>query len=379
MEMRTIRDVLIDACTGCGACTNICPKDCVAMIADGAGFLRPSIDQSKCIGCGKCRSVCPALTKKDAAESQIEPQCYAAWSLDDEIRFHSTSGGIFTHLAQSILRQGGVVVGARYRKDHTVEHAMISSEAELPALRQSKYVQSDVGLVYRDVRSRLEHQQPALFVGTPCQCAGLRRFLGRDYNTLYLCDFICRGVNSPVIYRDYLKELENSYGSAAKRVWFKNKTISWNKFCTKVLFQDGQEYLADRETDPYMLGYIKSDLSCYMRPSCYQCDFKGIKRPVDITLGDFWGVEKQFPDIHTEKGVSLVLAHSEKALSLLSGMRNEVSLIRADLAKALEHNTCALSSVKNGVSSEMFYQKLKEKGSFKKTIQLCRDKNEGDI
>jgi len=233
-------------------------------------------------------------------------------------------------------------VGARYRSDHLVEHALIRKKEEIEQLRQSKYVQSDIGFVFREVKNELKNGKPLLFAGTPCQCAGLRSFLEKDYENLYLCDFICRGVNSPLVYLKYLNELEERYGSKVKRVWFKNKTFGWNNFATKIIFEDGQEYIADRETDPFMLGYIKSKTTLYMRESCYQCKFKGVSRPVDITLGDFWGVEKQFSDVDTKNGISVVLVHSEKGKKLFDKIGKMIFSIESDVTNVILSNKCIL-------------------------------------
>lgn len=332
-------------CTGCAACRNGCPTNCIAMEPREKGFLYPQVDPEQCVECGRCEAICPVLHSPKLPKDPQTPACYAAWSKDPDIRFHSTSGGVFSHLAQAILSQGGCVVGARYRPDHLVEHTIITSPQEIALLRQSKYVQSEIGLVYRQIEAGLNAKKPVLFTGTPCQCAGLRSFLGVEYENLFLCDFICRGVNSPQVYQAYLRQLEKEYASPVQQVWFKNKTFGWNNFATKVIFESGQEYLAARETDPYMLGYLKSHLSQDMRPSCYNCQFKGIRRPVDITLGDFWGVEKQFPDIDTHNGVSCVIVQSKKGDKLFRSLSQTLIFQSADLKLALRCNRCAVESV----------------------------------
>lgn len=360
MEVNTIQSLPKEQCTGCAACVNRCPADCISMQSDGEGFSFPTVDESRCTGCGACRVSCPVLNPGAEPEANHAPGCYAAWSKDEQVRFQSTSGGVFTHLAQAIFAQGGSVAGAGYRTDHLVEHVLISSEANLEPLRQSKYVQSEIGLVYREIGDRLCQGKPVLFVGTPCQCAGLQGFLQKEHENLFLCDFICRGVNSPKVYLAYLRELEERYSSFVKQVWFKNKTYGWNRFCTKIVFENGREYLADRETDPFMLGYIKSRLSLYMRPCCYDCRFKGIRRPTDITLGDFWGIEKQFPALDTKKGVSLVLVQSGKGRRLFDQSAAELQFLPADFVS--DHNRCAIQSVRLPEERARFYRNLESRG-----------------
>lgn len=349
-------------CTGCGACMNRCPVNCISMQSGNEGFFYPAISEDECIKCGSCKTACPVLTPPPYDEDL--PSCYAAWSVDPDIRFNSTSGGVFTHLAQLILQCGGYIVGARYRADHLVEHVMISSENELKELRQSKYVQSEIGSIFRKVESQLAKGKTVLFAGTPCQCAGLRMYIGRDHSNLYLCDFICRGVNSPAVYQKYLRELEKQYKSPVKRVWFKNKTHGWNRFCTKIVFENNQEYLADRETDPFMLGYIKSKLSLYMRPSCYHCRFKGISRPVDITLGDFWGASTQNAAFDSDKGTSLVMVYTSKGEKLLRRAKG-LEIYPAEINNALEHNICATQSVQMPEDRQYFFQQLQTDEFFK--------------
>ena len=340
MEMNNISALPKVECTGCGSCYNCCPVDAIQMKPDKRGFLFPVVLSKRCINCSQCVSACPILTKEVPCQ-QKEPVCYAAWSKNEAVRFCSTSGGVFTHLAEAILDQGGLVAGARYRQDHLVEHTLIQSKNNIEQLRQSKYVQSETGLVFRQIKEALISGKPVLFVGTPCQCAGLRSYLGKSYEKLYQCDFICRGVNAPAVYLAYLKKLEDQYKSPVKQIWFKNKTFGWNNFCTKIIFEDGQVYLADRETDPYMLGYIKSKLSCYMRDCCYDCKFKGISRHTDITLGDFWGI-KNIPNL--ENGVSVVLLHTEKANSFFFYL-SDIEYQEKNLQDVLPSNVCIQRSV----------------------------------
>lgn len=368
MEIKTIECLPKEDCTGCGACVNRCPAGCISMERDEEGFLYPAVCHDKCLSCFACKAVCPVLSPPESPDSGEQPDCYAAWSSDPEIRFQSTSGGVFSHLAQAVLEGGGAVAGAAYRGDHLAEHRMIAAADEIGALRQSKYLQSETGFIYRAAEERLQTGQTVLFTGTPCQCAGLRAYLGKEYENLLLCGFICRGVNSPMVYLAYLRELERQYASPIKQVWFKNKTHGWNQFCTKVVFEDGQEYLAGRETDPFMLGYIKSRLSLYMRPSCYRCRFKGWDRSADITLGDFWGIERQNPEIDSKDGVSLVVVHSPKGRRLWSALGDAVYSERRSLSEALSDNACFYDSVKPAPLREAFFRGLSQDG-FRTTIE----------
>jgi len=342
------------------------------MLPDTEGFLHPSVDAKKCIGCGKCAAICPVLPENKSEPLSGEPDCYAAWSRDEEIRFNSTSGGVFTHLAEAVLDMGGAVAGAKYREDNLVEHAVIHSKSEIELLRQSKYVQSEMGMVFRQIKSELTDGKPILFAGTPCQCAGLRAYLGHDDPNLYLCDFICLGVNSPKVYAAYLHELENKFGTRVKRVWFKNKTFGWKKFSTRIDFENGYKYIADRDEDTFMLGYVKPQATLYMRSSCYQCKFKGISRPTDITLADFWGVEKIFPDINIDHGVSAVMVHSERGRELFEKLKGLICFYPCASAQILKSNPRMTSSVTLPEESKSFWQYFEENQKFSEIINKLK-------
>ena len=212
-----------EECTACAACVNICPKKCISMKEDEEGFEYPRIDFEKCIQCGLCEKICPILNKQKKEKYTDKPSVYAAWSLDEEIRFNSTSGGVFSELAKAILEKNGYVCGARYNENNMIEHTVINKKEDLEKIRQSKYAQSSIGKVYIKIKELLEKDNFVLFCGTPCECAGLSNFLKKDYEKLYLCDFVCRGSNSPKVYKKFLEYLEKKYKSKIKKVWFKNK------------------------------------------------------------------------------------------------------------------------------------------------------------
>ncbi|HOA80574.1 MAG TPA: Coenzyme F420 hydrogenase/dehydrogenase, beta subunit C-terminal domain [Defluviitaleaceae bacterium] len=257
-----------ELCTGCNACYNICPQDCIHMAVDNTGFKYPKVNYDKCTRCRQCIRVCPILNKLLLDNKWTKPKIFAAWSLDKKIRLNSTSGGIFSELAKVVLLNGGLVVGARYNKQHLVEHDIIERIEDLKKLRQSKYVQSNIGYIFRKIEKELLNNRLVAFCGSPCQVAGLLKFLKKPYENLITFDFVCRGTNSPKAYLKYLEMLERKYKSKIKRIWFKNKTYGWNRFSTRVDFKNGKTYIKDRYTDLYIRGYIEENL--YMRPCCFR-------------------------------------------------------------------------------------------------------------
>lgn len=343
-------------CTGCNSCYNACPQDTITMIKDQEGFWYPKVEGKKCTKCGICISSCPSLNEYTAENNTKSPQVFAAWSKDEQNRFYSTSGGIFTELAKVILQQGGYVIGAQYSNKFLVEHAAIDKISDIPKLRQSKYLQSDIGDVYKQALELLELGKTVMFCGTPCQNAGLSVFLGRDYNNLIKCDFICRGVISPMVFRKYLDMLEKRYDQPIKKVTFKNKSRGWNGFCTLIEFEDGKQYIEDRNNDLYMVGYLKYNL--YMRPSCHECKYKKIPRVSDITLGDFWGIGNTRPHLDENKGTSVVLLNSDKGKDLFAKIEKEIIFEGCTLDEALRGNPCLLKSAPIGKHREMFFKHL---------------------
>lgn len=365
-------DKVKETCTGCNACYSICPVDAIRMEPDAEGFLRPVIDWEICTRCNRCEEVCPVLDLRRMLNTH-PPQVFAAWTRDEELRINSTSGGIFSELAKEILARGGYVAGARYKPDHTVEHAVISDVRDLPSLRQSKYLQSEMGHTFREVEKRLKTGAPVLFCGTPCHASGLLRYLDREYENLIVCDFICRGVTSPMVYKMYLADLEKEYGAPVETIQFKNKNVGWNQFCTFIKFKNGKTYLKDRYQDTYMYGYLFPSL--YLRPCCYECKFKDIPRVADISLGDFWGIGNTRPHLDANKGTSVIFLNTSKGRKLFSSVKKPLICEECTFEEALAGNQHILHSAAEPIDRSRFFAKLRRTGSFLEVMQDYQKKN----
>lgn len=324
-----------EECTACGACVNACPMDAISIELQSSGHLGLTMKDS-CVGCGRCEVVCMARRDRTSLGAE-RPRVYAAWSTNEQIRFRSTSGGVFSELARVVLSRGGVVFGAAYGEDHVVQYEYAEDEDGLARLRQSKYVQSEVGLAFRSVRSFLSKGREVLFCGAPCQVAGLRAFLGERLPGLYLVDFVCRGVNSPKAYGAWIDELEREEGSSVSRVWFKYKVGGWKTSPkrTRVDFKSGASRVLEGAENRYMSGYLDSNL--YLRPSCAACDFKGFPRQGDITVADFWGLD---PEVDDDRGASMVMASTPLGEKLLSDASDCLVIQQRDFKEIFAGNVC---------------------------------------
>ena len=269
-------------CCGCYACYNICPKQCITMKTDNEGFWYPKIDKNKCINCNLCEKVCPIINPVKRVDSK--KIAYASMNKDEQVRMKSSSGGIFSILAEYIIKNNGVVYGAGFDEDFNIKHKRILYSTDLDLLRGSKYVQSSIGDIYKQVKNDLENNNPVLFTGTPCQVEGLRSYLRKEYVNLITMDFICHGVPSPLVWEKYLKKMKKSKQENIKNIYFRNKDIGWKLFSLKIIF-DKRIYSNDLNNDLFMKGFLQD---VYLRPSCYNCKFKKINRISDITVADFF-------------------------------------------------------------------------------------------
>lgn len=355
-----------EECTGCSACANICPKNAIIMVDDECGFKYPKIGVD-CIECNMCESVCHNRLKLDTGIND-NVDVYAAWSLDEEIRFTSTSGGIFSEIAKQILKSNGCICGAVYNDENLVEHVIVDNEIGVNRLRQSKYIQSNINDAYIQIKKRLMTGQVVAFCGAPCQVAALHAYLGKNYKNLLTIDFICRGMNSPKAYKAWLNEIEEEQESKAVKVWFKYKKNGWKKSprCTRIDFEDGTNKVYDQNKNLFMCGYLGPNL--YIRPSCAKCEFKGIDRKSDITLADFWKIDHKLDD---DKGTSLILVNSPKGKNIFESIANNIFYKRMNIEDIMEGNVCFTDSVNINPDSERFLKAL-DTQKFSKLIKKYR-------
>lgn len=345
-------------CTGCGACYNICAKQCIRMDSDEEGFLYPQIDTDKCIQCGLCDRVCPVINSKNE-DFGAGPTPYIAWSNNTEFLEEATSGGVFSSVAAMLLQKGGVVYGAAYDENNEVKHIEISELKDLKRLNRSKYVQSSTQETYQSAAQQLGDGKKVLYSGTACQVYGLLSYLKLkkvDTENLITMDIVCHGTPSPKLLREYVKWQENDKKSKLTSVAMREKRHPREYFSvsvTKVEFEDGKSSELAAGVDYYgrfFLGEISS------RPSCYECSFKTIGRISDLTIGDCWFSRAITGRTDVPFDVTFCLAHTEKGKQLLENSESGLTAIPVDLENAVKCNGGMIykSAIPHSRRSEFF-------------------------
>ncbi len=326
-------------CCGCYGCYNACPFGAITMAEDEEGFRYPRVDAERCRNCGKCERTCPVLNPIEREQESI-PATYAAINKDEAVRADSSSGGMFHLFAEQIFSEDGIVFGAGFDADWEVCHQSVERVEDLGRLRVSKYLQSRIEMTFQQVVEHLRQGRKVLFAGTPCQCAALRRFVGKRDENLILVDFICHGVPSPKIWRKYLALRANK--KEIQGISFRNKNLSWERYLLAISYGNANKYLAaDLNTDLYLQGFLQN---LYLRPSCHNCHFCKKNRPSDITLADFWGVQEESPDMYDGKGTSLIFIQSQKGKALFQQVQDRARIKEQDFAKAIRHNPSMIQS-----------------------------------
>ncbi len=309
-----------DNCCGCTACEHICPTGAIKMTSDEEGFLYPEIDQILCIDCGKCRMVCAFQNGYDKSNNLVTPDAYGAKHVNDDVRMESRSGGVFTALSDHVFENGGIIYGAGFDNNFKVCHKKAVNEYERNSFRGSKYVQSDLNIVFADIETELKTGIKVMFSGTPCQTAGLKEFLSMrkaPTQELLICDLICHGVPSPKLFRDYLDYLENKNRSSISNFNFRDKKLFGWKEHRESFTINKKSINSRRYTN---LFYENSSL----RPSCYNCKYTNLIRPSDITLADFWGVDDIIDGFNDNNGVSLIFINTDKGRKVFVKVKEEV-------------------------------------------------------
>ncbi len=301
-------------CCGCSACEQACPKQCITLQPEKDGFIYPIVDETRCVDCGICKSVCPVL-HHDGGNAPIK--VFAEKNKNERIRNTSSSGGVFYELGKSFIQNGGVVYGCALDKDMVARHIRVDCEEELAKLQSSKYVQSDMGHTMSEIKRLLNSGTRVMFSGTPCQTAGLRNYLKKDYPNLFVIDVLCHGVPSPKLFADYLEILGEKFGGKPISVNFRNKQRGWKRLYMEVCFDNGKRHYIYSGYDRYESMFLNN---ISLRPACYECKFTKAFRYGDVTLGDFWGIGKKYPEWDDDRGISVVMLNTEKGIEAFKNL-----------------------------------------------------------
>ena len=339
-------------CCGCNACVQCCPKHCISFNKDDEGFYYPQVDETICVNCHLCEKVCPYLNHGIPKQPIT---CYAARNKNEQIRNKSSSGGVFTLIAEIIIENGGVVFGARYDDSWKVIHACAVSKEELAWFRGSKYVQSQIGNTYKQAETYLKGGKYVLFSGTPCQILGLRNFLHKDYENLLTVDVVCHGVPSPGLWHDYFISL-NLHDVCY--VSHKDKEKGWRNYSFSVRNKEGKSLFFESSFfNKYLMAFGRN---LTLRSSCFRCPAKAGRSGSDLTLADFWGIENICPKMDDNKGTSFVGVNTIKGMEYFNRIKLEKEVV--DYNKCVDYNPCIEKSTYEPIERLLFWENYRDKG-----------------
>ncbi len=375
-------------CCGCSACVQRCPKQCISLHEDEEGFLYPEVDLDVCIDCGLCEKVCPVIHQ---AEERTPLEVFAAKNPNERIRMESSSGGVFTQLAEQTIVAGGVVFGVKWNEHFEAVHAYTETKEGLAAFRGSKYVQSRVGATFKQAENFLKEGRQVLYSGTPCQIAALKLFLRKDYENLLAVDFICHGTPSPGVFRWYLGEefaketarqsgkknqfrsslpipsiakadvLAREQGFEIEDIRFRDKRVGWKKFSFVLSLKPLSKVTTAGEKNSVSLSYtlhensfMKGFLSdLYLRPSCHKCIARKGKSGSDITIGDYWGISSLMPNLDDDRGISAIVLNTLKGLEYIGEI--PMVLFSTSYEELSVRNKCLLHSCDTPKNRQLFF------------------------
>lgn len=328
-------------CCGCNACGDVCAKHAITFKTDTEGFWYPEVNKDLCTDCGLCEKVCPIINIDTLKKNDLnEPDCYAAMHKNLEVRFDSTSGGLFSAFSEKFYREGGYVGGA-ISTPNGVKHFISNNKEDLHAIRRSKYQQSNLEGFFVQVRDLLKGGEKVFVCGGPCQMAALRSFLRKDYDNLLIADYVCRGINSPLVgrkYREYLERQHNGAKLTLSRA--KSKDLGWRTMAVRNEYSNGDHEYIIAKNNLFTRGYLST--GCFCRPSCYECKFKDFPRISDVTFADFWGIEKFDKTMDDNVGTSLVMVNSEKGKTYYEAIQQKIKSVKMTLDQAISGNPSIL-------------------------------------
>lgn len=343
-------------CTGCRMCEQICPKNAIKMEEDEEGFIRPVVDKSLCINCGLCIKRCP---QRNLLDKNIENQtAYAAKLKDLEVLKESSSGGIFSVLANEYIKNNGKIYGAAFDEKFNVVHVGVENLEGLKRLRGSKYVQSDTANTYTEVKNDLANNIKVLYSGTACQIAGLKNFLGKNYENLLTIDIVCHGVPSPKMFRKYKEYIENKYKGKIQEISFRNKEKRGWGLNLKIKLDNGKIIREFAYVDPYYKSFVKGDT---YRECCYNCIYANSERIGDITLADYWGLANVHPEFFDGRGVSAVIINTKKGMDVWNNVKDKLEYINTSIESIKKYNPNLVGPTKKKKSRDYIYRGLDTK------------------
>lgn len=322
-------------CCGCTACFHICPVDAITMEADSKGFLYPYIDSERCIDCGKCKKVCPFQNDYEKTFNIKEVKVYAVKHKDEAVRLSSTSGGAFSAISDYVLENSGLVFGVAFNENFKAVYKKAQTKEERDDFKGSKYVQSYLGDTFSNIKDFLYEGKKVLFSGNPCIIAGLRRYLDMENvrsENLILCDIVCHGVPSPLVFKEHLDSLKRKTNSNVLEYRFRDKKYGWRGSNVSINL-DNKEYANNSFANSYSNLYFAGLIT---RKSCHNCKFTNFNRPSDITIGDYWGIEKNIPDFVDDSGVSLMLVNSIKGQQLFENIKKDIEFRESSVNKCIQ-------------------------------------------
>lgn len=348
-----------EKCCGCEGCKSICPKSAIKITESIDGFILPEVNPELCIECGLCEKVCP-MYHAGIAISSTAGEAYAAVNKNDAELSQSSSGGIFSLVADYVLDEGGFVAGASFDRSLTLHHVVTEDKNDISNLRGSKYLQSRIGDTFTTIKRILNTGKLVYFVGTGCQVAGLKLFLRKDYENLITSDILCHGVPPQSVFNAVIKAVETKYNGKIEKYSFRDKSV-WGWSCSSsshINIESKLKYLGNEPIQKaYFNAFIKAD---NYRESCYVCPYAQSNRSGDITLGDFWGVEKYLPIKDIRKGVSAILVNTPKGQQLLDRIKGKLNLYRASISDIEHINRTLVEPTPRPVAREQFFKKFHE-------------------
>ena len=342
-------------CCGCTACMNICPKNAIEMIEDEEGFKYPRINKEKCIECGLCKKICAFQNGTEVDERIENAEVYAAKNKDDAVRMKSSSGGMFATISDYVLNNNGVIYGVAFDENFKAKHIRAENKSDRDKCLGSKYSQSELGDIFKLVKKDLENEKTVLFTGTPCQVAGLNKFLNKtDKQNLILVDIVCHGAPSPKLFKEYIECISKTRKKKIKNYYHRSKKNGWGHN-EEIVFEGDKSEIGTRLADTWKRIFYTN---LPLRPSCYNCVYTSNKRMSDITIADFWGIQDFENKIYDKKGISLVIVNTQKGKSLFNNINNDLYYENRKMEEATKKNPQLYKPVKISEDERMNFWKI---------------------